>query len=112
MIKPGETHHTKVYGPFRIKKVAELPKPLIYETARWGRTAFRPTIAKIEWKDGKKEFWFPYWIGSEGKEKYGQYAPMLAEKELLSLLREAIRQKFFSKRFMAVLADDLNKNKR
>jgi hypothetical protein len=110
MIKPGDRRKAKFYGQYLVKKVAELPKPLVYDTKQWGKTSFRPTIAKIEWEDGHKEFWFPYWIGPVGKERYGQYAPMMAEKELLSLLGEAMRQKFFSKRFMSQLAKEIAGN--
>ena len=38
-----------------------------------------------------------------GKEKYGQYAPMMGEKQLLELLREAIKQDFFSVSFLSNL---------
>lgn len=108
MIKLGEKHRTKYYGHFTIKKVAELPKPLVYETKQWGKTAFRPVLAQIEWQDGKKEYWLPYWIGPVGKERYGQYAPMMEERELLSLLQEAIKQKFFSKRFLSKLSSQIS----
>jgi hypothetical protein len=107
MIKPGEKRIAKYYGHYTVKKVAELPKPLVYDTEQWGRTAFRPVLAQIEWGDGKKEYWLPYWIGPEGKERYGQYAPMMRERELFSLLTEAIRQKFFRKRYLTKLMDTI-----
>jgi len=107
MIKPCEWHESRFWGRFHINKVAELPHPVIFDTTKWGRTSFRPTIAEIEWENGNKEFWFPYWIGPEEKERYGQYTPMLGEEELLSLLREAIKQRFFSQKFLFELAKDL-----
>jgi len=105
MIKPNEWHEAKYWGKFHINKVAELPQPIIFETPRWGRTSFRPTIAEIQWEDGHKELWFPYYIGPAGKERFGQYAPMMAESELLVLLREAIKQNFFSREFLSLLAE-------
>ena len=48
----------------------------------------------------KNEFWFPYWMVVGGKEKYGQFAPMIGEKALLELLEDAIRQDFFSDKFL------------
>ena len=56
----------------------------------------------------KNEFWFPYWItwaDVDGKERYGQYSPMIGEKALLELLQRAITQDFFSNSFLV----DLNK---
>jgi len=107
MIKPGEKKEAKYYGYYTIKKVAQLPKPVVYNTKQWGRTAFRPVLAQIEWEDGKKEYWLPYWIGPEGKERYGQYAPRMGEKELFSLLTEAIKQKFFGKRCLSKLMETI-----
>lgn len=70
-----------------------------------------PTIVQIEWETppspDKHEFWFPYWIKIEGKEKYGQFAPMVGKKGLLQLLREAIRQDFFDNQFLLGLAESI-----
>ncbi len=104
MIKPGTWHRAENWGKFYINKVAELPEPVVFQTEKWGdNTSFRPTIAEIQWENGDKEFWFPYYIGTIGKERYGQYAPMIGEKELLELLREAIKQEFFSREFLRQL---------
>ena len=103
MIKPGEWHRAKYWGRFHINKVAELPEPVVFDTPQWGKSSFRPTIAEIQWENGNKELWFPYYIGPVGKERFGQYAAMMAEKEFLALLREAIRQQFFSEEFLSDL---------
>ena len=105
MIKPGQWRKAKYWGKFRINKVAEPPDPMVFDTPQWGRTRFRPTIAEIQWENGSKEFWFPYWIGPEGKERYGQYAPMINEDTLLALLEEGIRQEFFSQVFLSALGE-------
>jgi hypothetical protein len=97
VISPGEWHTARQRGRFLVKKVAELPKPVTSYTDKWGETSFRPVMAEIQWKDGNKEFWLPYYIGPLGKEKYGQYAPMIGERELVMLLQEAIQQGLFSK---------------
>ena len=107
MIKPGQWRKAKYWGRFRINKVAEPEKPLISDTPQWGRTRFRPTISEIQWENGNKEFWFPYWIGSEGKERYGQYAPMISENVFLALFKEAIRQQFFSQKFLSALRETI-----
>lgn len=49
------------------------------------------------------EYWFPYWQTIEGKEKYGQFAPMIGANALLELLKEAIRQDFFKREFLQEL---------
>lgn len=103
MIKPGEWHRAKYWGRFHINKVAELPEPAVFDTPQWGKSSFRPTITEIQWENGNKELWFPYYIGPVGKERFGQYAAMIAEKEFLALLREAIRQQFFSEEFLSDL---------
>ena len=108
MIKVGQRREAKYWGEYYINKVAELPKPEISYTPQWGRTCFRPTIAEIQWENGKKVFWFPYWIGPEGKERFGQYAPMIEERLLLALFKEAITQEFFSPSFLSDLAEALS----
>lgn len=107
MIEPGEWRQAKYWGWYHINKVVELPEPVVFDTPQWGQTRFRPTIAEIQWENGNKEFWFPYWIGPVGKERFGQYAPMLSEKQLLALLREAIDQEFFSREFLSQLGERL-----
>ena len=78
-----------------------------------GEALFNPTLVKIEWErvpsNDRHEFWFPYWISIKGKERYGQYAPMLGETSLLELLGEAIRKDFFSDSFLNELGDLINK---
>ena len=39
-----------------------------------------------------------------GKEKYGQFAPMIGKNALLRLLDEAIKQDFFDRQFLVDLA--------
>ena len=69
-----------------------------------GEVEFMPTIVKIDWATSpsadKNEFWFPYWVKIRGKEKYGQFAPMIGQKGLLELLKEAIKQDFFETAFL------------
>ena len=41
---------------------------------------FNPILIKISWEQvpsgDKHDLWFPYWITIDGKEKYGQFAPI------------------------------------
>jgi len=72
-----------------------------------GEALFNPTLVKIEWEkppsEEKHEFWFPYWISIKGREKYGQFAPMMGESSLLELLVNAMNQGFFSEYFLREL---------
>ncbi len=104
MIKVGQEKRARYWGRFTVKRVARLAKPIVCHSAEIGEALFDPCLVKIEWEqspsDDKHEFWFPYWITVTGKERYGQYAPMIGESALLELLREAIGQNFFSDDFL------------
>lgn len=106
-----------VFAEYEVKKVAKLPQPGRYESLR-GEEAFNPTIILLEAttddyppdKKGGKLLWFPYWITiprNKGKEKYGQFAPMYGEDCFLPLLKEAIRQGFFTQSFLEELRSEL-----
>jgi hypothetical protein len=70
-----------------------------------------PTIVKIEWETSpssdKNEIWFPYWVRIKGKEKYGQFAPMIGQEGLLQLLKEAISKDFFDTSFLIGLSETI-----
>ncbi len=70
-----------------------------------------PTIIQIEWEvppsSDTNEFWFPYWVKIRGKEKYGQFAPMIGKNGLLQLLKEAIRQDFLDCKFLKELVESI-----
>jgi len=112
MIQVGQQKKAKYWGRFEVKKVARLKKPVECHCEEVGTAFFNPTIVKIQWdkspSDDKHEFWFPYWITIGGKEKYGQYAPMIGEKALLELLRNAIEQDFFTREFLLQLNEMIN----
>jgi hypothetical protein len=107
MIIAGQRKKAKYWGRFTVEKVARLKQPVECQCEEVGTALFDPTIVKIQWEkapsDDKHEFWFPYWITINGKEKYGQFAPMIGEKALLELLGDAIEQGFFSKAFLSSL---------
>ncbi len=104
MIVAGQQKKAKYWGRFTVDKVARLKQPVECQCEEVGTALFDPTIVKIQWEktpsDDKHEFWFPYWITIGGKEKYGQFAPMIGERALLELLQNAIEQDFFSKGFL------------
>ena len=104
MIKVGQQKQAKYWGKFSVSKVARVKQPVKCDCEEIGTALFDPTIVKIQWEkspsEDKNEFWFPYWITIGGKEKYGQFAPMIGEKALLELLKDAIEQGFFSKSFL------------
>lgn len=107
MIKEGQKKKAKYWGNFEVKKVAKLKKPILCHSKDIGQAEFMPTIVQINWEvppsPDKHEFWFPYWITINGKEKYGQFAPMLGKDSLLELLKEAIEKEFFDKQFLSQL---------
>ena len=104
MIQVGQKKKAKYWGDFSVSKVARLKEPVACQCEELGTALFDPTIVKIHWEtspsDDKHEFWFPYWMTIAGKEKYGQFAPMIGERALLELMEDAIRQDFFSESFL------------
>jgi hypothetical protein len=104
MIKEGQEKKAKYWGRFIVRKVARLNEPIECYSEEIGKALFNPTLVKIEWdkspSDDKHEFWLPYWISVKGKEKYGQFAPMMGERSFLELLQSAIAQGFFSEDFL------------
>jgi len=113
MIQVGQEKKAKYWGSFSVNKVARLKKPVECQCKEVGIALFDPTIVKIHWEtppsEDKHEFWFPYWITIGGKEKYGQFAPMIGEKALLELLQNAIEQDFFTKTFLKKLGGIITK---
>jgi hypothetical protein len=111
MIKKGQKKKAKYWGNFTVKKVAKLKSPILCYNKEVGEVGFMPTIVQIEWETApsldKNEFWFPYWVRIKGKEKYGQFAPMIGKNGLLQLLKEAIKQDFFDRKFLCELAENI-----
>jgi hypothetical protein len=109
MIKEGQKKKARYWGNFTVKKVAKLESPVLCYSKEAGDVEFMPTIVQIEWETppstDPNEFWFPYWVKIRGKEKYGQFAPMIGKNGLLQLLKEAIRQDFFDKHFLRELLE-------
>ena len=111
MIEVGQRKKARYWGNFTVKKVAKLRSPVLCYSKEIGEVEFMPTIVQIEWdvspSSDKNEFWFPYWVKIRGKEKYGQFAPMVGKNGLLLLLKEAIRQDFFAREFLKELAESI-----
>ena len=115
MIREGQQKKAKYWGNFKVEKIARLVKPVKCYSSEIGEALFEPTLVKIRWdkvpSDDKHEFWFPYWISIKGKERYGQYAPMIGETSLLQLLKDAVRQDFFSDTFLGELQESITQNR-
>ena len=111
MIKEGQLKKARYWGDFRVQKVSKLKSPVICLSKEVGQVEFMPTLVKIDWTTSpsidKNEFWFPYWVKIKGKEKYGQFAPMIGQNALLELLKEAINQDFFDKQFLMNLSESI-----
>ena len=108
MIQVGQRKQTKYWGKRTVTKIARIKKPVECYNPEQGLVFFEPTIVQVEWEKppsgDKNEFWFPYWMIIDGKEKYAQFAPMMGEKALLELLQDALEQDFFSKGFLKGLS--------
>jgi hypothetical protein len=111
MIEAGHRSKAKDWGKYTVKKVVRLDNPVRCYSKDKGRALFNPTMVKLQWdeppSDDKNEFWFPYWItwvDVDGKERYGQYSPMIGEGAFLELLEGAITGDFFSNSFLANLS--------
>src|SRR3972149_2346941 len=111
MIKEGQRKKARYWGNYTVKKVVRLESPIICHSEEVGDVEFMPTLVQIEWETppsaDNNEFWFPYWVNIKGKEKYGQFAPMIGKNGLLQLLKEAIRRDYFDKNFLLELSETL-----
>jgi len=111
MIKVGQNKKAKYWGKFKVKKVVKLEHSVICNSEEKKDVEFMPTIVQIEWEvppsSDNNEYWFPYWQKIQGKEKYGQFAPMIGANALLELFKEAIKQNFFNREFLQELAGSI-----
>jgi len=111
VITEGQRKEARYWGKYTIKKVAKLRSPVLCYSKEAGEVEFMPAIVQIEWdvspSSDKNEFWFPYWVKIRGKEKYGQFAPMIGKNGLPLLLKDAIRQDFFEQDFLKELAETI-----
>lgn len=111
MIEVGKRSKAKYWGEYQVQGVVRLDAPVRCLSAEKGDVDFDPTIVKLSWKrepsGDKHDLWFPYWITIDGKEKYGQFAPMLGQRALLELLSKAIEAGFFEREFLKGLLDKI-----
>ncbi len=107
MIQAGKRSKAKYWGEYEVQGVVKLDVPVRCHSLEKGDVEFNPTIVKLAWdrdpSEDKHEFWFPYWISIDGKEKYGQFAPMVGQKALLELLSKAMDRGFFQVDFLEAL---------
>jgi hypothetical protein len=105
MIKVGQHKKAKYWGNYMINQVVQLAQPVKCECEEIGEALFSLTLVKIEWEkppsNDKHDIWFPYWISINGKEKFGQFAPMIGEKALSELFANTIEQGFFTDQFLS-----------
>jgi hypothetical protein len=114
MIKIGKKTNAKYWGEFTVEDVVELQDSVKCYSKVKGDVEFKPTIVKIKWKndpsDDKHDLWFPYWMVIDGKEKYGQYAPMIGQKAFLELIKKAIERRYFNDSFLTELKINIEKH--
>lgn len=112
--KVGDKVHPRYKGidNWEIKAIAELSEPIKYGDSKLGRVSYCPRILLLESLDNKfKALWFAYWIATsrtEGKMRWGQRPGMYEENVLLELLKDAIRQDFFTSDFLKDLRRELD----
>lgn len=108
MIKVGKRSKAKYWGVYEVIDFVTLNSPVECYSTEKGHVDFNPTIVKLAWdndpSEDKHDLWFPYWITIDGKEKYGQFAPMIGQKALLELMSKAIDRGFFEKDFLEGLS--------
>jgi len=99
----------KVTARDQTGKVILQPKILRIAKLR-GSPDFEPTIMLVEHNDGSKELYFPYWKKTKkGTQGFANRPPMFDEGIFLELLRDAVRQNFFTRDFSKNLAIELVK---
>ena len=112
MKKVGDMVHPWYKGnhEWEVKDIAELKQPIEYPDSEQGEVRYDPKIMLLESKKVGKVLWFTYWIATDkttGKLKWGQGPPMLEERVLLELIKDAIKKKIFSKAFLEGLNNEL-----
>ena len=114
MILVGKRSKAKYWGGYVVEDIVKLREPIKCTSEEKGEVDFNPTIIKIKWdkkpSDDVNELWFPYWITIDGKEKYGQFAPMLGQAALLELICGAIDKGFFNSYFLNALQERINRH--
>lgn len=109
-----KTVHPKYKGiaKWQVEQVASLPQLIEYSDPVQGKVSYDPRILLLESPEcGNKVLWFNYWIATSktsARMRYGGGPPMLEESVLLELLKNAIKQSFFTKDFLKELARELN----
>jgi len=112
--KVGDEVHPRYKGidKWEIEAIAELSRPIRYHDSKLDRVSYCPRIVLLESLGNKlKALWFAYWIatsGTGGKMKWGQHPGMYEENVLLELLKDAIKQGFFTKDFLKELRRELD----
>lgn len=111
--KVGDTIHPWYKGTheWRVEAIAKLPQAIEYDDPVQGKVSYDPRVVWLKSPEYSKVLWFAYWISTnktQGKMKWGQGAPMLEENVLLELLKDAIRQDFFTKNFLRELRRELD----
>ena len=111
--KVGSKVHPRYKGIARweVQAIAELPELIEWtDKSLLGEVAYAPSILWLSCLEHEKVLWFAYWIATsrtKGKLNWGGGAPMLEEDTLVTLLRSAIKQGFFSKASLKTLKGEI-----
>jgi hypothetical protein len=112
--KVGSKVHPRYKGiaEWEVSGMSVLSEPLKYRDPVQGKVSYDPRIVMLKSPQLSKVLWFAYWIATDrtkGRLKWGQGAPMLEEKVLLELLKDAIILNFFSKSSLKKLQREITK---
>jgi len=96
---------------WRVKAIAKLQQPIQYPDPIQGEVSYDPKILLLGSEKLSKVLWFTYQMATTktgGKMRWGQGSPMLEQSVLLNLLKEAIKQGFFTKDVLKELANEVD----
>ncbi len=110
----GSTVHPWYKGihKWKVNGIAKLSQPIQYDDPSQGKVSYDPKVLLLGSEKLNKVLWFAYWMATSktgGKMKWGQGPPMLEQSVLLNLLKEVIKQGFFTKNFLKELASELDR---
>lgn len=112
MIEVGKRSKARYWGQYEAQGVVKLDVPVRCHSLEKGEIDFSPTIVKPTWahkpSEDKHDIWFPYWVTVGGKEKYGQFAPMIGQRALSELLCKPIDAGFFDPELLEALERKLS----
>jgi len=95
---------------WRVRGIGQLKQPIGYSDPEQGKVSYDPKVMLLEDEKVGKVLWFPYWMATDktkGRMKWGQRPPILEEKILLKLMKDAMKKGLLSEKFRQDLYREL-----